>query len=34
MTAIEETRTVFFDDGTPRRIEFRLSLVEYGEDAL
>lgn len=34
VTAIEETRTVFFDDGTPRRIEFRLSLVEYGEDAL
>lgn len=32
VTGIEETRTVFFDDGTPRKIEFRLSLVEYGED--
>jgi phage protein U len=34
VTAIEETRTVFFDDGRPRKIEFRLSLVEYGEDVL
>jgi phage protein U len=34
VTGIEETRTVFFDNGTPRKIEFRLSLVEYGEDAL
>jgi phage protein U len=33
ITAIEETRTVFFEDGTPRRIEFKISLVEYGEDA-
>lgn len=32
VTGIEETRTVFFDDGTPRRIEFQLSLVQYGED--
>lgn len=32
ITSISETRTVFFDDGTPRRIEFQLSLVEYGED--
>ena len=32
VTGIEETRTVFFEDGTPRKIEFRLSLVEYGED--
>lgn len=29
---ITEARTVFFSDGTPRRIEFSLSLVEYGED--
>jgi phage protein U len=32
VTSIEEARTVFFDNGTPRRIEFQLSLVEYGED--
>lgn len=30
---IEEGRTVFFDDGSPRRIEFSLELVNYGEDA-
>lgn len=34
VTSIEETRTVFFDNGTPRKIEFSLSLVEYGEDQL
>ncbi len=33
ITDIEETRSVFFEDGTPRRIEFRLSITEYGEDA-
>ena len=33
VTSIEETRRVFFVDGTPRRIDFRLSLVEYGDDA-
>lgn len=33
ITSIEETRTVFFDNGTPRKIEFSLSLVEYGEDS-
>lgn len=33
ITGIEETRTVFFDNGTPRKIEFNLSLIEYGEDA-
>lgn len=32
ITGIEETRTVFFENGAPRKIEFRLSLVEYGED--
>lgn len=32
ITEIEETRTVFFEDGKPRKIEFSLSLVEYGED--
>lgn len=30
---ISETRTVFFENGAPRKIEFSLSLVEYGEDA-
>lgn len=34
ITEIEETRTVFFEDGLPRRIDFRLSLVEYGEDLI
>jgi phage protein U len=33
IAAIDETRTVFFDNGAPRRIEFRLSLVQYGEDS-
>lgn len=30
---IEETRTVFFADGTPRKIEFCLDLKLYGDDA-
>lgn len=34
ITGIEETRSIFFEDGTPRRIEFSLSLVEYGEDLI
>lgn len=34
VTSIEETRQVFFADGRPRRIDFRLSMVEYGEDSL
>lgn len=34
VTDIEETRTVFFDNGMPRKIEFRISLVEYGEDGV
>ncbi len=33
VTSIDETRTVFFENGTPRKIEFSLSLVEYGEDS-
>jgi uncharacterized protein len=33
ITEISETRTVFFENGAPRRIDFALSLVEYGEDA-
>lgn len=32
ITGIEETRTVFFNNGAPRRIDFSLTLVEYGED--
>lgn len=32
ITSVDETRTVFFDDGSPRKIEFNLTLVEYGED--
>lgn len=28
----EETRTVFFPNGTPRKIEFTLSLAHYGTD--
>ena len=30
---IEETKTVFFSDGTPRKIEFKLDLRRYGDDA-
>ncbi len=30
---IEETQTLFFGDGTPRKQEFRLSLGRYGDDA-
>lgn len=32
ITAIDETRTVLFDNGSPRKIEFSLTLREYGED--
>lgn len=30
--SVEETRSVFLSNGTPRKIEFRLSLQRYGED--
>ncbi len=30
---IEETRSVFFANGDPRKIEFSLTLAHYGEDA-
>ena len=33
VTEISETRTVFFDNGAPRKIDFALTLVEYGDDA-
>ena len=29
---VEETGTVFLDNGTPRKISFRISLQRYGED--
>jgi phage protein U len=29
---VEETRQTLFADGTPRKIEFRLSLGAYGDD--
>lgn len=32
ITEISETRRVLFNDGRPRKIEFSLSLTEYGED--
>ncbi len=31
--SVNEKRTVFFEDGRPRKIEFDLELVEYGADA-
>ncbi|GEM_PF-415205 len=30
--SISETRSMHFDDGTPRRVEFSLSLTKYGDD--
>lgn len=32
VSGITEDRTVFFEDGRPRRIEFQVSLKRYGED--
>lgn len=32
ITAVSETRTVFWPDGEPRRMEFSLSLGRYGEE--
>ncbi len=29
---MEETQRVFYADGRPRQVEFRLQLVRYGED--
>ncbi len=31
---LREGRTVFWSNGAPRRVEFSMSLVEYGEDAV
>jgi len=33
VTEISETRTVLFSNGTPRKIEFDMTLLEYGDDA-
>jgi len=33
VTQIDETQTVFFADGTPRKVDFSLTLARYGEDA-
>lgn len=32
ITAIDEQQSVFFENGDPRRIDFRMSLARYGED--
>ena len=32
ITQIEESQNMFLADGTPRKIEFRLSLERYGEE--
>ena len=32
ITEIGDTRTVFADDGQPRKLEFRIKLKAYGED--
>ena len=34
ITEISDTRTVFTDDGQPRKLEFRVKLKAYGEDDL
>ncbi len=31
--SVDETQTLFFPDGTPRKIEFALKLLHYGEDS-
>jgi uncharacterized protein len=31
ITHIEETQTTFLADGTPKKVEFRISLARYGE---
>jgi len=31
---VEETSTIFLENGTPRKISFKLSLQRYGEDSV
>jgi phage protein U len=33
ITEVEETRKVLSAEGVPRRIDFRLQIKRYGEDA-
>ena len=32
IVSISETRSIFFSNGAPRKIEFRISIKKYGED--
>ena len=32
ITRVEETQRVFYADGSPRQVEFRLQLARYGND--
>jgi phage protein U len=32
--SIQETKSVFFSDGNPRKIDFSLSLKRYNEDLM
>ena len=32
ITQVEETQRILFEDGSPRKVEFRLQLTRYGED--
>jgi len=32
ITSVGETRTIFFSNGAPRKIEFRISIKNYGAD--
>ena len=32
ITSVEETQTVFLQNGQPKKIEFQLQLTRYGED--
>ena len=34
ITRVEETQRVFYADGSPRQVEFRLQLARYGEDKI
>lgn len=32
ITSVQENQTIFFKDGTPRRIDFTINLKKYGDD--